>query len=1171
MESITHAVHVLPVILNAVGGIGAGSEGAHQYHVFVGHMELAVIDRRVLGRLDSPAGEDVACHGYGSGHGNAGIVRHVGQSGGKGCTGGNRSLKLIHYVVLIDLVVQLQSESGILGNGALLHAAGSIGIVGVAGNGADEFRRIFHRAGYLIGGTRIVGGSGIASVCVLQIVMDMERYVFLNGEDTVQGDVTERHSELCGVIGDGGLIQGVPSGKGLVKNLLLLRVRSNRYLFAVVVFLCQRQSGSRSGNRALIGVSHRVLVAGMELMQGELSVRRNFAGGYCVHGTGNAGYGSTHHGCIQGKSFVHTGSGSHGGIGGAGAVYRFLNGIGAVQILDIMNGLVGDTGVGSEVTDQFHVLIGHGEGCLIRRDGGIGGLPAGEGVAGIGEIGSDGHVGTEIHTCQTCGSGCARVIAGDLIRYVVFVGRERAGEYNILLRHCILAGIQRHVGGGPAVERITGDHGSIRDHGLLTACQTVQSLVCNRVLGSGIRVLIHNGIGLNIGRFHAGNSHTCGVQQIGGAVVGADLAVLDQGGVGIDHAVIGSGIDLHNQCRTVVVTAVSGTGSIGNVVIVVVKAVYFHRLALHGAAQAGVFNSLRPAPGTVAVLHAIGSIQSHGVGAAGNGEEGGHGVHDLRRLTQLNGGRLDLLRDGLEDHRKGFGAGGYQIVSGCGVSARAGGIQIGRVGIVAGYVMEEFIQIGGGVIHIRIRGHADRIYLRGLLDILRQIDGRIGHGGVKAIAVVRLTVGEHQHNLIALCGARIVGIQNHLCQSQAVVDGGGAAGSQRIYCGNQCFMTVTVCDGQILNYFGIVVVVFVLVVALRKGRTAAVITVIRKLHHSDAVLKRFDLRIGQVVQMTGRRNFRILLVSGFNKGIHRRFQRIDIIDRHVSCILTVELHYGMAELAGFAGIITQARIHVYSLVIRAIVIIVVILAAVLAVPLYCHIVRRLIRSDINIVGSGRGGKTVSGVKIPTTQPTVLGAAVYCIIRGDRGAGMHVIHRTGHVQNQHDIRRNGCGGLTYHAGGIRFDNDIHRAVRHAAYFMRHNGLAHNNTVGLIGVFHNHRFRLGCRCTGILGKNADRYHRYKHHYCQKGGQNTFFHSCVSFRGGSPLCYHKIVCVTGCQVSFASAGMMECLISAVRNAGVSARDFFSHRQIPMYSSHFSKCLQSLHQLSSVAMGLE
>ena len=414
--------------------------------------------------------------------------------------------------------------------------------------------------------------------------------------------------------------------------------------------------------------------------------------------------------------------------------------------------------------------------------------------------------------------------------------------------------------------------------------------------------------------------------------------------------------------------------------------------------------------------------------------------------------------------------------------------------------MEEFIQIGGGVGHIRIRGHADGIYLRGLLDILRQIDGRIGHGGVKAIAVVRLTVGEYQHNLIALCGARIVGIQNHLCQSQAVVDGGGAAGSQRIYCGNQCFMTVTVCDGQILNYFGIVVIGAVLMVTLGKGCAAAVIAVIGKLHHSDAVLKRCDLRIGQVVQMTCRRNFRILLVGGFDKGIHRRLQRIDMSNIGSARVLPIELHHRIAELAGFAGIITQARIHVYGPVIRVVIPVIVVITAVRALPCEFHVMRRGIRSDINIIiiRGGRGGKTVSGVKIPTTQPTVLGAAVYCIIRGDRGAGMHVIHRTGHVQNQHDIRRNGCGGLTYHAGGIRFDNDIHRAVRHAAYFMRHNGLAHNNTVGLIGVFHNHRFRLGCRCTGILGKNADRYHRYKHHYCQKGGQNTFFHSCISFRG-------------------------------------------------------------------------
>ena len=921
MESISHAVHVLPVILNAVGGIGAGSEGAHQYHVFVGHMELAVIDRRVLGRLDSPAGEDVACHGYGSGHGNAGIVRHVGQSGGKGCTGGNRSLKLIHYVVLIDLVVQLQSESGILGNGALLHAAGSIGIVGVAGNGADEFRRIFHRAGYLIGGTRIVGGSGIASVCVLQIVMDMERYVFLNGEDTVQGDVTERHSELCGVIGDGGLIQGVPSGKGLVKNLLLLRVRSNRYLFAVVVFLCQRQSGSRSGNRSLIGVSHRVLVAGMELMQGELSVRRNFAGGYGVHGTGNAGYGSTHHGCIQGKSFVHTGSGSHGGIGGAGAVYRFLNGIGAVQILDIMNGLVGDTGVGSEVTDQFHVLIGHGEGCLIRRDGGIGGLPAGEGVAGIGEIGSDGHVGTEIHTCQTCGSGCARVIAGDLIRYVVFVGRERAGEYNILLRHCILAGIQRHVGGGPAVERIAGDHGSIRDHGLLTACQTVQSLVCNRVLGSGIGVLIHNGIGLNIGRFHAGNSHTCGVQQIGGAVVGDDLAVLDQGGVGIDHAVIGSGIDLHNQCRAVVVTAIFGTGSIGDVVFVVVKAVYFHRLALHSATQAGIFNSLRPAPGTVAVLHAIRGIQRHGVGAAGNGEEGGHGVHDLRRLTQLNGGRLDVLCDCLEHRGQRRGVGGHHIISSSRIAVAAGGRQIRGVRIVAGNIVEEFIQIGGGITYIAVFGYADGIHLGSFFDDFCSAYSIVGHIGIKLVSMGGHAVGEHQHNLVSLSNACVGGLQHLLSQNHTTVDSGSTDSTQAVHRLDQFCMAGAVHNGQILYNLGVVVfvsvAVIVKIVAFLHGGGSAGILIARKFYDGNTVLVCFQLRTAQSGIFSG--NLHVLLVRALDEVIHRFFQHIQAGSGYGfrgGFIPGIELHHFVCIIFSVGiQIVAKLRIHINRIVV----------------------------------------------------------------------------------------------------------------------------------------------------------------------------------------------------------------------------------------------------------------
>ena len=815
-----------------------------------------------------------------------------------------------------------------------------MGIIGITGDGADELRRILHGTGYSMGRARVIGSGGITSVRILQIVMDMERYVFLYGEVTVQSDVAHGHLEGNRIVGNGGLIQGVPSGESVILHRILCRMEFHRHSLAVIIFFCLGNGGSTRGSGSLVSIGNGVLVPLMELVHSKLTVGTHFTGGYGIHRAGNAGYGSTRHGCIQCESFVHAGSGGYGSIGGTGAVHGFLNGIGTVQILYVVDGLIGDAGVGSKITDQFHITVRHRKAALICCDCGIGGLPSGKGISGIGEIGGDGHVGTEIHAGLAGRCGCARIVAGDFIGYVVLVGGKGAVKYDILLRHRIRSvGSHTHVGGGPAAKGIAGDQRNRTDHALLTACQAIIGSVRYRLIRYGIGILITNGVCLDVGRLYRGHLCTCGVQQIGRAVVGGDLTALHHGGVGIDHIVIGGCVDHNDQSGTVIVLAVLGAGGIGHVVFVVVEAVYLYRLALHSAAQTGVGNCLGPSPGAVRILHTVGFVQRYGLRTVGNSEESGHSIHDLRGLTQLDGGRFDVLCDCLEDHRQRLGAGGYQIVSGGGVSVRAGGIQIGRVGIVAGYVMEEFIQLGGGVVHIRLRSHADGIYLRRLLDALGNIDSRIGNVVIKAAGVIGLTVGEYQHNLIALCGARIVGSQNHLCQSQTVIDGGSAAGCQCVYRREQCLVTVAVCYRQVLHYFGIVVVVVVLVITFSKGRTAAVIAVIREFYNSDAMLKRFDLCIGQVLQLALCGNFRILLVGGFDKGIHRRLQRIDMSNIGSARVLPIELHHRIAELAGFAGIITQARIHVYGPVIRVVIPVIVVITAVRALPCEFHVMR----------------------------------------------------------------------------------------------------------------------------------------------------------------------------------------------------------------------------------------
>ena len=964
-------------------------------------------------------------------------------------------------------------------------------------------------------------------------MVDVEGHVLLESEDTVQGDVAYRHRELRHLIGNGSLVQGVPSGEGLVKDCILRRVGFYGDSLAVVVFFGNRQGRSRAGDGSLVRVGNGILVAGMELVHRELTVGTHFTGGYGIHGAADTGYRRAHNGGIQSKAFVHTDGGRNGRIGGAGAVYGFSDGIGAVQILHVMDRLIGNAGVGGEVAEQLNVPIGHCKGSLIRRDRGIGGLPSGEGVAGIGKIGSHGYVGAESHIAQAGRCRGTRIVSGDRISHVMLVRGKRALEYDILLGHGIAAvGGYAYVGSSPAAEGVAVNHGNIVAHRGFAAGQTVLRPERHRLFGDGIGILIGNGIGLNVGGIHGSNRHTCGIQKIRGTVVGRNLAVLNQGGMGVDHIIIGGSVDLDDQGRSVIIPAVLRAGRIGNVVFVIVEAVHLHRLSLHGAAQSGVRDRLGPAPATVCILHAVRFVQRYGIRTVGDGEEGGHGIHHLCRLTQLNGGRLDLLSDGLENHLQGFGGAGHHIVTGRGIPICSGGCQVGGVGIVAGYVVEKFIQIGGGVVYVCIRSHADGIHLRGLLDILGQVDRRIGNAGIKTVVVVGFAVGEHQHHLIALCGSCVGGSQYHLRQGEAVVNGGGAAGSQRVYRRDQRLVTGTVGYRQILDYLGIVIAGSVLVVAFRHGGGSSVVAVGGKLNNGNAVLERFKRSSLQSRIFLG--DLGVLLMGSFNKSINRRLQCLHTGNGGGDVggyLLGIELHHAIIVTAVGIQIVAQLGIHVYSPVVFIRIGIIVAVIRVRIYTAHADVMRCRGGTDIYVIGSACRLESVVGFSAgsKTTAP----ATSVCLRIGGnrlRSGGKHVVHGAGYVQHKHDIRRNGRGGLRNHTGGVRFNDYVHRSVGLAVFLVGHSGLSHNDTVRLVGVFHNGRLHTGLQFVRACGKYLQRHHRYEHHSCQKSSKNTFCHQLFSLPGLCPIFSHHCM-YTSTHVSANSAEAL-----GVRSSGLS-----------------------------------
>ena len=1066
VQGVVVVVDVLPVVFNAVLGVGVGMEVANQHNIAGRHREAAggLVDDRRSGRGDRPAGEGVAGGGrigldlYG------GVVGYILAAvvGQRRCICGDKAVVAVGDVILVDGVIELQDKRGVLRDDALRHAACDRCIVGVTRDAALVGGGVNRRAGRAVRGVGDIRRSRIGAVGVLEIVLDSELDVSLGRELAVERHAADGHHEVYGAVGDGAVLR-MPAGEGVIEHSILRGVRldGNGCTVHILDRVCGRV-GRAGRYAAVIEVGDLIFVSDVVLVHRELTVSGDLTG---RNGSGNRG--------VQRKALVGSGRGRYILVSRADAGHGLLLREGAVEILRVMDRLVGDSAVCGEVTDQLNIVIGHGEAGVAGRNGGIGRRPAGEGVAGNVEIGRDGDVSAVGHAglCARCGR--TGVVAGDRIGDLVLLCREGAGEDDVLLRHGEDAAGDGDIARRPAVEAVARevrDGGALRDR---CAGETVIPGVDDGLVGGGIDVLIGYGVCRNIRGLNHRNALTAAVEQVGGAVVGGNIAVCDRAGVGVDHGIVGGRVDRDDQLSAVVSgVGAAGTRIFGDIVLVIVEAVYLDRLSADGVRQTGRSRGRRPAPCAVGIFYAVGRLEGDAVSALRERKVGRHGVDDLSRRTEGDGGGLDLLRDRLEDGRQRRILRGGLVVAAGGIAVVAGGVHVRCVGVVARYIVQELVDVLRCVRCIGALRQTDRIHLcTGELEVVCDRNRRVRDAAVKAAAVVRLAVGEDDHGLVAGCRVGVGRVEYRSCHVQAEVDRRCAAGIKRVHRRRQGGGAGLVDGRQVGNQLGIVVVGIAagaLVVAHGQQIRAIIIGIVCKLHQRDA------MQLGAALFQ----NLAVFLVRGLDEGFDRRLQRVDGVDGIVLARLAdVKLHDRIfIMLAGdIARVGIQPRIDINSSIVCAVIAVVIASAAVRAHQGDFTVIGRSRRADVDVILAGGAASVEIAVIKPSGIPVY--TAVYGrICPGVGGDGF--VHRARHIQHEDNVGRDSRDRLSDLARGVGLDGDIDGTVGLTVLQMRRYALAQDDAVTLVCILHHVGNRLCARRAGCRRHNIGRDDRHQH---------------------------------------------------------------------------------------------